>query len=589
MLSVFVQAQQKNLTGQKSAVSTDNCLSHPKSLYNWKEIETTFSQHLSITTTQSKSFFRYAAKWGYLKMEDYYLAVKNGSINKNNAQQYWLTKLPYFESLYTATYLSFLEKEKAEAEKNKVGLSTKTMGSSCNNLDFSSGDLTGWTGKWNNVPGAAGTGIYGGLTVTGLNTNGLNSMNYVHEICTGGYDPHVPISCVPPGYNYALRLGNDSAYELSLEASTPYPYNHQTISNTFSVTISTQIISFWYAVVLDQSTLVPHPVTQQPFFTINIYDSTGAEVMCVNYDVNLSIASAIGDYKDVIDPSGQYDFRYKNWSQVLIPLSSYIGQNVTLTFQTSDCANGGHFGYAYIAGNCNPNNIITASTPLCTGGTTTLFGPDGMAHYAWAGPVTDTTQNIITNTPGNYTLTTTSTSSCSIPPLYYNLTQNATSVPTIGIHATKDSICNGLTDTLTANGATTYTWNIGATTNSVSVSPANITIYTVTGTDINTGCVNTATQTIYVTNCTAAGIQEIAVINDGFKVYPNPANEMLTVAGLAKNSMLYINDMLGNKIKEVNVESELTNIDISNLNNGMYFLNVQTASHILTKKIIIQR
>jgi hypothetical protein len=58
------------------------------------------------------------------------------------------------------------------------------------------------------------------------------------------------------------------------------------------------------------------------------------------------------------------------------------------------------------------------------------------------------------------------------------------------------TICAGTTNTLTANGATTYTWNTGATTASVTPSSSASANYTVIG--ITGGCLDTATVTVTV-------------------------------------------------------------------------------------------
>lgn len=52
----------------------------------------------------------------------------------------------------------------------------------------------------------------------------------------------------------------------------------------------------------------------------------------------------------------------------------------------------------------------------------------------------------------------------------------------VDINATADSICFGKSSTLTAAGATSYLWNTGATTSSITVTPTVTTTYTVTGT-----------------------------------------------------------------------------------------------------------
>jgi hypothetical protein len=69
---------------------------------------------------------------------------------------------------------------------------------------------------------------------------------------------------------------------------------------------------------------------------------------------------------------------------------------------------------------------------------------------------------------------------------------------TSGTTANDGTICAGGSATLTASGATTYTWAPGgATTTAITVNPATTTVYTVTGTDAN-GCQNTASSTITV-------------------------------------------------------------------------------------------
>src|ERR1035437_2225895 len=65
--------------------------------------------------------------------------------------------------------------------------------------------------------------------------------------------------------------------------------------------------------------------------------------------------------------------------------------------------------------------------------------------------------------------------------------------PGISIQAINNPLCSGTTATLTASGASTYTWSTNAgslTTNSVAVSPTANTTYTVTGTDAAHSCIS---------------------------------------------------------------------------------------------------
>jgi hypothetical protein len=70
--------------------------------------------------------------------------------------------------------------------------------------------------------------------------------------------------------------------------------------------------------------------------------------------------------------------------------------------------------------------------------------------------------------------------------------------PTIVISPSVANVCSGVATTLTAVGAVSYTWNTGATTSTISVSPSVTTIYSVTGVS-GAGCPATATAVINVT------------------------------------------------------------------------------------------
>lgn len=93
-----------------------------------------------------------------------------------------------------------------------------------------------------------------------------------------------------------------------------------------------------------------------------------------------------------------------------------------------------------------------------------------------------------------YTVTATNIAGCKI---------SATAIvivgtpPNVTISAPYTSLCKGNSVTLCASGATNYTWNTGATTNCITVTPFVTTGYTVTGTN-GTGCVGKDSITITV-------------------------------------------------------------------------------------------
>ena len=137
-----------------------------------------------------------------------------------------------------------------------------------------------------------------------------------------------------------------------------------------------------------------------------------------------------------------------------------------------------------------PLPTVTVSSPtICSGQTATLTA-NGATTYTWntGSAINPLTVSPITNT--SFTVTG-ATNGC-INEAVSNVVVNSN--PTVTVNSS--TICAGLTATLSANGASTYIWNTGATTNTITDNPGSTTIYTVTGNLL--GCVNTATASISI-------------------------------------------------------------------------------------------
>src|SRR6202007_1262736 len=145
----------------------------------------------------------------------------------------------------------------------------------------------------------------------------------------------------------------------------------------------------------------------------------------------------------------------------------------------------------------NPPVLATTSSTICLGQQTGTVTVNGASTYTWTGGgISGNTTTNPTDNPASttqYTVNATDVNTCTATA---TATITVNPVPTVGVNS--PSTCNGSTATLTATGATTYSWTAGlsATTGtSVTGSPATTTPYTVTGTDAN-GCKNTAVETI---------------------------------------------------------------------------------------------
>jgi uncharacterized repeat protein (TIGR03803 family) len=93
----------------------------------------------------------------------------------------------------------------------------------------------------------------------------------------------------------------------------------------------------------------------------------------------------------------------------------------------------------------------------------------------------------------------------------------------------------------------------------------------------------------------AIGIEQFFGANEQISIYPNPAANSLQVAVSGNNGhvtgsrQIQVIDMLGNTIKEFKSQNTELKIDVSDLNNGVYFVSVKTNNGMVTKKIIVQR
>lgn len=208
---------------------------------------------------------------------------------------------------------------------------------------------------------------------------------------TGGNDP---ISGYPVVYNgaYSIRLGN--AYGEG---------GGETLSFSFTVTNANVNFTYAYSVLIDGS----HSQSEQPYFRIRMRDGSGSVIPCATYDVDGSTAPSIGGFV----PAG--GALVKPWTPVFIPLSNYIGQTVTMTFETADCSPNGfagsHWTYAYIDASCAPIEIISSQPTVCGGAEVFLTAPDGAGTYSWTGPgiipPTGNQQIVTIDQPGLYTVT----------------------------------------------------------------------------------------------------------------------------------------------------------------------------------------
>ncbi|MCE9540780.1 MAG: hypothetical protein K8R85_16400, partial [Bacteroidetes bacterium] len=426
------------------------------------------------------------------------------------------------EIKYPTAYAGFLYFKKQEFIGKKEGTWQKSLPAPppsnlsgvCGNIDFETGDLSGWIGFSGANPGCCGTA---GFVSNGVNA-AVGDANARHTITTGaGVDPcggFPVVAPAMPGYAagvFSCRLGN------GVNGSQA-----ERMETVFTPTASNNVFTYQYAVVLEDP---GHGNADQPFFNVEMVDANGVAIPCTS--ILYVAGGGIPGFQNSPNCNGVI---FKPWTNVSVDLIGQIGNPITVRFTSADCTFGGHYGYCYINSECTPL-IVTQQDSLCVGASTTLTAPyEDNNTYNWTGPGGPYTGQIITITQGGtYVVTMLSSTGC-VKVLNYIVTEN----PTAFVNASPDqTVCSGSPVALTSSlggAATMGTWTGGTGTYapnntslncSYSPSAAEITAGTVTLTlttnDPNGPCPAVSDQTIITINPEAivsAGLDQTICIGN---------------------------------------------------------------------------
>ena len=312
----------------------------------------------------------------------------------------------------------------------------------CENMDFETGDLTGWTLTRGDVDGS---GPY-----SFVNESGVGPGPY-HSVFGGGFDPVTGISRVDPlNGTFSVRLGNGTG--VGARAAR--------MRQTFLVDSTNFLFTYSYAVIFESPN--GHGLNQLPYFTVRVIDSLGNSVPCGEYSVIADAANA-PNYQTT--NWGGTTVLYKDWETVFTNLIGFIGQNVTIEFSTGDCSLTGHFGYAYVDASCAVDQITASNSIICQGDSALLSAPLGAADYLWSNGATTQTTWVYSGGTYSCTLTPFQGGGCSIT-LDINIDENPS--PTASFVSNTNTVCAGDTihftdsSTIPLPGVITgYRWDFG--------------------------------------------------------------------------------------------------------------------------------
>jgi PKD repeat protein len=380
-------------------------------------------------------------------------------------------------------------------------------GNSISFNDLSTNSPISW--NWSVTP-AAGVTIN---TPTSQNPtfNFTNAGNYsVSLISNNAYGPGLVVTntitfLAAPNLTAsasASAICNGQTATLSITGATTYTWN--TGSNSTSIAVSPSV-NTTYTVsgsavngCISSKTI---SLVSNPNPTVN--STSSSTVICSGQNATLTANGATN-----------YTWNPGALTGTAITVSPITNQTYSITGSNLNGCSG--FSTKTISVTTTPTVSVNSQT-ICPGSTATLIA-NGASNYTWnpvgfngstftVSPVSNTTYSII---GANGLCTDVKTASVIIG-------------SSVSISVNSPTICNGQTTTLTANGVTTYTWSTGSNNQSINVSPATTTSYTING---SSGTCN-GTQTTVVTvnsNPTITATSNISLLCVG-------QNATLTVNG----------------------------------------------------------
>jgi hypothetical protein len=218
--------------------------------------------------------------------------------------------------------------------------------------------------------------------------------------------------------------------------------------------------------------------------------------------------------------------------------------------------------------------VVNESCPGAGDGSVTFTYTGGTPPYT--GP-----EELLDQTAGEYDLTVNDENGCSYTFSY-----------TIGVDETIDLTVTETATDLTSNedGASVYQWvncpdfDIIDGANDQTFTPTEAGSYAVIIT-IDGGCSDT-------TECFIFGVDNI---NENPKLtlalYPNPTNGLLNVklGNMYGQAIITVMDLKGSVVLQKSTSAKNNQIDLTNVENGIYFVQVTEDDAVITKKIIVTK
>jgi hypothetical protein len=266
-------------------------------------------------------------------------------------------------------------------------------------------------------------------------------------------------------------------------------------------------------------------------------------------------------------------------------LATTAGHYNMVKINTNGCQDSSATGINVTVGSSPTVGAAASSTLVCETGTTGL-NASGAVSYTWTGIGTGTSVVVSPAVPTTYTVTGVNAAGCTGTASVH---VSVTPAPSLTMGSTASTLCAGNSATVTVSGASTYTWNTGATTTMIVVKPAVTDTYVVTG--IQNNCSKTQSYIQLVDACTGLETNTFAT---SIYMYPNPVAGSLNVQvnGIAGEILIDLVDISGRLVSStkqvIGHSGGSVLISTTQLAPGLYFVNVVNQSKVVTTKRMVK-
>jgi PKD repeat protein len=240
-----------------------------------------------------------------------------------------------------------------------------------------------------------------------------------------------------------------------------------------------------------------------------------------------------------------------------------------------------------------PTISANGSTSICDGSAVTLTA-SASDSYAWTfngSALAETTQTIEAAQEGLYTVNVTNTDACNGVGSSTPILINVNPTPTADASFTQTNGSFTVQFLNNSTNASSYSWDFGDGTTSTSTNPSHIFAtggdFTVVLTATNGDCSNT-----FTINLTSVSVSENVAFED-LMVFPNPTENELNIqfssfdSGMMNATIFNVaGQIVSAEAFAVNAGNMFHTIDTSNLESGVYFVNLNNNTSNITIRVI---